>query len=89
MDFPNLLVHNYLIDCIALASFTHSHALVHRTAHSFWTKNRHSEKVPQVETCLHHLSGDAKVPGFQLFPSLEAGQHFLYGPETKVLKKLL
>src|SRR6266849_8835682 len=38
--FPNLLVWNYLIDCIALASFTHSHALVHQTVHSFSTKNR-------------------------------------------------
>ncbi len=44
--FPNLLAGNHLIDCIALASFTHSHALGHGTVHSFWAKNRHSEKVP-------------------------------------------
>src|SRR6266849_89484 len=34
--FPNLLVQNYLMDCIALASFTHSHALVHETVLSFF-----------------------------------------------------
>src|SRR6266852_3238379 len=33
--FPNLLVQSYLIDCIALASFTHSHF----------------EKVPRVPEC--------------------------------------
>ena len=34
-------------------------------------------------------SGDAEVPSFQLFLSFKLGQYFVYGPETKVLKKLL
>jgi hypothetical protein len=49
--FPNLLVQKYLMDCIALASFTHSHAQVYGTVHSFWLRNRHSEKVPESPSC--------------------------------------
>src|SRR6266446_501920 len=48
--FPNLLVDNYLIDCIALASFTHSHALATELSTSFWAESRHSEKVPSPWT---------------------------------------
>jgi hypothetical protein len=44
--FLNSLLGKHLIDCIALASFTHSPTQVPGAVHYFWPKNGHSEKVP-------------------------------------------
>jgi hypothetical protein len=45
--FPNLLVQKNLIDCIALVSFTHSHARVHRTVYCFGLKTAILRKCPR------------------------------------------
>src|SRR5205823_11912635 len=44
--FPNLLVDNYLIDCIVLASFAHSHALVTELSTSFGLRAAILRKSP-------------------------------------------